>query len=618
MRRIYARDLIIASDALDVVRHVSPGRAAVLAQLHGAVIRADPEHAWQDWRFSDGGDVAVIGRAVVLRRHRLVAVDAHNRQLAAVDLLAQVNARRPGVAAVERFEELVRPDVYDTRVVRRERNRRVPVEAVLLADGRRGNDVALQRVAAAEAEPARSLDHLLYLFLCGLLPFARLSAGARRRPGLRLLSGALPASTSRPRPSRALGRARADRDAAASLQIETLNIAVLRFGVDRRVISRVDLRIKTVASADAVPVGVDDSAAATATATAAATTTAAAAATAAASASLARAAPTAVILQASANVVRLSHVHSDSVELRRRDVVNELPSRGLVVADIQTAVVADNQVVRVIRIDPQRVVIAVRDALNHLERFAAVGGFVEGGAAGVDDLVVLGVDTNLAVVHRAIVVVAHDAPGLAFIVRAPDAAALRVGRLVGLRLLASASETPASAASAASKTTASGLLFTASRAAAGAYFDLRVDDVRVRARDVDADASKQAFRQAIAFELRPRLAGVGRLPDGAARSTAVDAPGRAAALVGGGVKNLRVGRVDHDVGESSVLVNGLDIGPSLAAVGGLVNSALFVLAEETAERSDVDGVGVLRVNNDARDGLRLFQSDVGEGLAPVG
>src|SRR5262245_10971287 len=389
MRRIYARDLIIASDALDVVRHVSPGRAAVLAQLHGAVIRADPEHAWQDWRFSDGGDVAVIGRAVVLRRHRLVAVDAHNRQLAAVDLLAQVNARRPCVAAVERFEELVRPDVYDARVVRRERDRRVPVEAVLLADWRRRNDVALQRIAAAEAEPARSLDHLLYLFLCGLLPFARLSAGPRWRTRLRLLSGALPASTSRPRPSRTLGRARADRDATARLQIEPLHIAVLRLGVDRRVISRVDLRIKTVASADAVPVGVDYSAAAATTAT---TATTAAATTTAASARLTRAAPTAVILQAAANVVRLSHVHGDRVELRRRNVVDELPSRGLVVADIQTAVVADNQVVSVIRIDPQRVVIAVRDALNHLESFAAVGGFVEGSAAGVDDLVVLGVD----------------------------------------------------------------------------------------------------------------------------------------------------------------------------------------------------------------------------------
>src|SRR5262249_20978043 len=132
------------------------------------------------------------------------------------------------------------------------------------------------------------------------------------------------------------------------------------------------------------------------------------------------------------------------------------------------------------------VVIAVRDALNHLESFAAVGGFVEGSAAGVDDLVVLGVDANLAVVHRAIVVVAHNAPGLALVVRAPDAAPLRVGRLVGLRLLASARATPAASAP---KPTASGRLFTASRAAAGADFELRIDDVRVRARDVEADAS---------------------------------------------------------------------------------------------------------------------------------
>src|SRR5262249_17025108 len=160
--------------------------------------------------------------------------------------------------------------------------------------------------------------------------------------------GALPASTSRPRPARTLGRVRADRDAAASLQIEPLNIAVLRFGVDRRVISRVDLRIKTVASADAVPVGVHDSSPCPSTVPAApppphpppppAPAPTAPAATAAASARLARAAPTAVILQASANVVRLSHVHSDRVELRRRDVVDELPGRGLVVADIQPTV----------------------------------------------------------------------------------------------------------------------------------------------------------------------------------------------------------------------------------------------------------------------------------------
>src|SRR5262247_1730236 len=118
-------------------------------------------------------------------------------------------------------------------------DRRVPVEAVLLAGRRRGNDVALQRIAAAEA--ARGLAQLYDLFLRGLLPFARFSAGARRRPGLRLLSSGLSAPTSScARPARTLRCARADRDTAAQLQIESLNIAVLRFGVDRRVISRVD------------------------------------------------------------------------------------------------------------------------------------------------------------------------------------------------------------------------------------------------------------------------------------------------------------------------------------------------------------------------------------------
>src|SRR5262249_23638756 len=198
-----------------------------------------------------------------------------------------------------------------------------------------------------------------------------------------------------------------------------------------------------------------------------------------AGAGLAGAAPIAVVLQAAANVVGLSHVSRDRVELRRRDGVDELPRRGLVVTDIQTAVVADDQVVGVIRIDPQRVVIAVRDALDHLERLAAVGGFMEWGAAGVDDLVVLGVDANLAVIHRAVVVVARVAPGLAFVVGAPAPAPLRVGGWVGLRLRP---PPPEPAAPAPSKPAAAGLLFTAACAAARADLDLRVDDVRVRAR----------------------------------------------------------------------------------------------------------------------------------------
>src|SRR5215475_3751097 len=103
---------------------------------------------------------------------------------------------------------------------------------------------------------------------------------------------------------------------------------------------------------------------------------------------------------------------------------------------------------------------------------------MEWGAAGVDNLVVLGVNANLAVIHRAIVVIAHDAPGFALVVRPPDAAAFCVRRLIGLRLLAAAK--PA----ASSEPAASRLLFTAARAAARADLDLSIDDVRIRARDV--------------------------------------------------------------------------------------------------------------------------------------
>src|SRR5262249_50188096 len=114
------------------------------------------------------------------RSHRLVAVNAHDRQFAAVYLLRQVNARRPRVTAVERFEELVRAHIDDARGVRREGDRRGSGGPILLAGPRRGTVVALTR-RGAEAETARGVHHLRDLFLWGLLPFARLGAGLTGR-----------------------------------------------------------------------------------------------------------------------------------------------------------------------------------------------------------------------------------------------------------------------------------------------------------------------------------------------------------------------------------------------------------------------------------------------------
>ena len=57
--------------------------------------------------------------AVVLRELRLVAGDAHQRDLAAVDLFREVGARDPGVALVVRLEQPVAAEPHDLRVVRR-------------------------------------------------------------------------------------------------------------------------------------------------------------------------------------------------------------------------------------------------------------------------------------------------------------------------------------------------------------------------------------------------------------------------------------------------------------------------------------------------------------------
>src|SRR5205085_7358918 len=108
-------------------------------------------------------------------------------------------------------------------------------------------------------------------------------------------------------------------------------------------------------------------------------------------------------------------------------------------------------------------------------------------------------------------------------------------------------------------------------------FDLRIDRVRVRVRHVETDATENFLRrQAVAFKSLPSLAPIGRLPETAARAAAVEAPRGAAALIGCGVERLVICGIDHEVCEACVIVNELDVRPSLAAVNCLVDAALFV------------------------------------------
>ena len=201
--------------------------------------------------------------------------------------------------------------------------------------------------------------------------------------------------------------ARADAGARARPEIEARHRAVLRLGIHDRPVGRILLSVEAVAAADAEPVGVQD---------------------ADVRALPARPAPRPVVLQAAAHVVRLPHVGADRVELADGHRRDEVPRVTAVVADVEAAVVPVHHVAGVLRIDPDGVMVAVREVLDLAERPAAVDRLEGRRAAHVDHLVVVGVDAHLAVIHRPVGRVAHDLPRLARIVRPPDARALGIGR----------------------------------------------------------------------------------------------------------------------------------------------------------------------------------------------
>ena len=102
------------------------------------------------------------------------------------------------------------------------------------------------------------------------------------------------------------------------------------------------MRVKTVATTDAIPVSIRDAGLQVAR--------------------LAWSTPRTVVLQTTVNVIRLTHVNTDRIKLCGGNRIDEFPRRALIVADVQAAIVSDHQVVAVTGIDPDRVVVTVRDA----------------------------------------------------------------------------------------------------------------------------------------------------------------------------------------------------------------------------------------------------------------
>ena len=459
----------------------SPGGPVVLGDLDQPVVGAHVDEPLDQRRFIQRDDVSVDGRRAVLRHrvHRPHA--AHHLQLVAVDAAGEVAGDRPPVvAAVVRAVQPPPGEVQPAMVVRRDQQRRVPVE------DQRG------------------------------------VAGPRLRLDVHRLAGA----------------------AVVSREVSVLPLAVDDVGI-----RRVHLRLEAVAAEGDEPVLVGDALAA----------------------DRPRRPPHGVVvLRAAVDVVeRLVVVHRHAVELRDGQVGMEPPGAAAVPGFVHAAVVADDEVVGVVRIDPQRVAVHVHAApLDVPPGAAAVLGHVQEGVEHVHAIDLVRVAHDLVVIHRGRTgVVAHPRPR-----RAAIGAAEEAGQAV-LRL------------------------------------DDRVDDVGVRRRDAQPDLAQVAGRQA-AGGLGPRRAAVGGTPDARARPAVDHRPHVAATLPRAGVEHVGIAGIHVHLVDAGVLVDLEDAIPGRAPVARAVEAAVAAGTPQRALGGHVDRVGIRRVHQDAADVAGVLQAHV--------
>ena len=284
-----------------------------------------------------------------------------------------------------------------------------------------------------------------------------------------------------------------------------------------------------------------------------------------------------VVLGASVNVVERSVVvQGDLVELRDRQVLGEAVVHSAVPRLVEPAVAADDQMVGILRVDPERVVIDVLPALAQgVKGLAAIFGDVQQGVHGINAIKHMGIGIDPLVVLRAAGDVARTlGPAFSTVVRA-EKAALAPGGL-----------------------------------------DRGVENIGIDRRDRQADAPLVAVGKPL-VDLPPRLAGVGRSVEARLGPAVDQRPDVSPALVGGGIEDVGIPRIEQDVGHARVLADREHGLPGLAAVGGLVQPPVAARFPERSLSGHVNHIRVPRVDEDLGDVLRAFQPHLGEAGAAV-
>ena len=278
------------------------------------------------------------------------------------------------------------------------------------------------------------------------------------------------------------------------------------------------------------------------------------------------------------------------VELADR-VVEVLPGLAAVVGDVHAAVVAEQHVLRIVGIDPERVMIDVHPVhLHRRKALAAIVGDAQLHRVDVNALAVVGIDVDLVVEivgQRGNVVDAR--PAATRIIAAEDAA-LRAHRRAGRR---------------------------------ARHLNHRIHGTRILRRDAQADAPHRFGRQSVAQcrirQLAPVASTIRRLPDAAARTrTLHGAAATAQPVPARGIQHVRIGRVHLHIDEGHRVIGEEHLLPVVTTVGRLVDAARGRGPPQVAHGRHIDNVRIARMNRDAADLRVVGQSALLPRLACVG
>ncbi len=155
-------------------------------------------------------------------------------------------------------------------------------------------------------------------------------------------------------------------------------------------------------------------------------------------------------------------------------------------------------------------------------------------------------------------------------------------------------------------------IFGAKKAAfAACRLDRGVEDVGIDRRDGQADPPLVAGGKSL-VDLPPGRSRIGRAVQSRLGAAVDQGPDMPPPLIGRGIKQVGIPRIEHDVGHAGVGADGQDGLPRLAAVGRLVEPSIAARHPERPLRSDIDDLRVTRVDHDPGDVLRGFQADPGK------